>query len=167
MAPPAPPPTPIAAPAASRPPLVKAKSFESARSEFLVGNMKKPLPYEVENFKDMLVQLIAQHGASFELLNTDTFKGIYGINPLYTVPCTDALQSHMEQSVADMKFRIKSYLYRNIQHGAITADSWTSVDQRKFFGIKFHFITPGYEMASIIIGKDGRFPDVWDITQNN
>jgi hypothetical protein len=63
-------------------------------------------------------------------------------------------QHIMDESVLQKRVEIKEYLHQNVHHGAVTAHGWTSIDQRKFFGITFHFVTPKYTMGSIVIGME-------------
>jgi hypothetical protein len=129
----------------------RLRSFEEARDEFIVGNMKQPLPYETTLFDNHLMKLVAIHGASFGLIESDTFKAMCGLlNPLYRVPSTETLQRRMEERVTEMRLQIKHYIHKHVCKGSLTADCWTSTDQRKFFGVTFHFMTPQFEMASAL-----------------
>lgn len=115
----------------------------------------QPHPDEVDNFREQLIGLIAVKGVSFEIIGCDFFKALCKqLNQQYSIPSTDVLQETMADRVFSMMNTIKTYLHRHVRHVAITADCWTSVGQRKFFGVTLHFVTLKFEMASIVIGME-------------
>ncbi|KAF9177777.1 hypothetical protein BGZ49_005557, partial [Haplosporangium sp. Z 27] len=62
----------------------KKSKFSIVRDEFLHENMKQPLPYELENFVDLIIKMIAIDGASFSLFSSDRSKALCGLlNPLF------------------------------------------------------------------------------------
>ncbi|KAI1321725.1 hypothetical protein EDD11_000001 [Mortierella claussenii] len=136
-------------------PATPKTKFEVAREGFVLENMKRPLPHEQNVFEDYLLKSVVNDGVSFNYLNSDSFRGICAtLNPLFSIPSTDVLQSNLDSKVMKMRQHITQRLTYLQIRGAITADGWTSADQRKFLGVTFHFITPTFEPATVVIGME-------------
>ncbi|KAF9929836.1 hypothetical protein BGZ65_005618 [Modicella reniformis] len=86
-------------------------------------------------------------------MNSETLKAVCGLlNPLFLVPGTDTLEKILSKSVREKAMKLKDYINNNVIKDAITADSWTSIDNnRKYFGITFHFITPEWDLQTKLI----------------
>lgn len=133
----------------------KRSRFEAARDEFIVNNMKQPLEYEEGTFIDLILKLITNQGVPFAVIQSDEFKALCGLlNPLYRVPDVNTLKRRLDEKVRSHRQDITTYISQHVAHGSITADGWMAVDKRKFLGITFHFLTPTFQLASVVIGME-------------
>lgn len=133
----------------------KRSKFETVHDEFIISNMKQPLAYEEETFIDLILKLITQRGIPFATIGSGEFKALCGLlNPLYTIPSRETLQRWLDSRVRSQHHDIQAYIHKNVVCGSITADSWTAVDGRKFLGITFHFLSPTFQLASVVIGME-------------
>ncbi|KAF9304759.1 hypothetical protein BG003_001545, partial [Podila horticola] len=133
----------------------KRSRFEAVRDEFIMSNMKQPLAYEQQTFVDLLLKLITVRDAPFALIDSDEFRTLCGLlNPLFTVPSTASLQHSLDLNVRGSRQKVQAYISQNVHRGSITADSWMAIDKRKFLGITYHFLTPTFMLASVVIGME-------------
>ncbi|KAF9397657.1 hypothetical protein BGZ76_008352 [Entomortierella beljakovae] len=56
----------------------------------------------------------------------------------------------MDEKVMEMKTQFKSYITQHMESASFTADCWTSIDQRKYFGLTLHFITKEFKLLSVL-----------------
>lgn len=129
--------------------------FEKAREERILQQMQLLLPHEERLCFDSLMGLIFRQGGSFSLVGSQDMRRLcHTLNRNFSFPSTERLQGMMDSKVRSYRIRLKSYLNQHVAYGSITADGWTSRDQRKFVGITYHFMTPEFKMASVVIGME-------------
>jgi len=133
----------------------KTTTFKETREEIIRKNIIEPLPQEIAEFHARLVDLIAIRGASFGFIGSDEFKDMcHTLNPRVGLPTADVLKKKMSSLASDMQARLKKWISRSVRYGAITLDSWTSRDQRKFLGVTFHCLSPNFTAVSVVIGME-------------
>lgn len=133
----------------------KRTRFEESRIQHILNRVTEPFPYEQTQFQTFLLKLMAVKGAPYALFDDDIFRDMMAhINPGYNVPSTGSLQLTMHDAVRLKRIELAQYIHQNMIQGAITADGWTSADRRKYFGVTLHFVTPKYQMASMVVGME-------------
>jgi len=129
--------------------------FGLEREEVVLSNLKQPLPYEIKNFHETIIKLIAVKQVNFNQITSDIFIDMVSqLNPHFEVPAADTLKRMLEDSVFEQRIQIKEYIGKFVDGVAITADCWTSRDRRKYLGVTAHFILPSFQLITIVIGME-------------
>lgn len=87
------------------------------------------------------------------------------INPEMHIPSDSTLWNRLNKNTIDDKLRLKALLHQHATKGSITADTWTSVDKRKFLGVTFHYLTPQMDMSRMVLGMEEihEAKQTWDV----
>ncbi|KAF9898579.1 hypothetical protein EC991_010857, partial [Linnemannia zychae] len=106
-------------------------------------------------YQDLLLRVLTSGSMSMTALQSKEFKSLMSFsNPVIGVPGEDALWSRLEINNRMDKLELIQYLRQEQQFGSITADAWTSSDNRKFFAVTYHYLTPNFTLDKVIIGME-------------
>lgn len=103
----------------------------------------------------LLMRLVAVEGLSFKTVVSKTVRDLCKtLRPEFIFPCEKTLKERLRQRVNDLKGHAREYFHNHIDRGSITTDTWTSLNGRHYLGTSFHFMTPAFQLSSVIIGLE-------------
>lgn len=117
-------------------------------------------------FEDLLLRLVCEKGVAMNVIQDPVFLDIIKyVNPSMNIPCENSLWNRLNDNTINEKMRLKALLHQHATKGSITADTWTSIDKRKFLGVTFHYLTPQMTMSRMVLGMEEihEAKQTWDV----
>lgn len=99
-----------------------------------------------------LVLMIARDFQPFNIVNDEGFRNfVQLLNPRYVIPSKFTVRETIMMELYTQSVQVLKAILKNVQHVAVTTDSWTSISNESYITVTCHFVTKDFELKSAVL----------------